>query len=139
MPHRPFIASIVLMNLLMPQPGSAAEHTQDSLVQVEKNIREGKAVLVDVRERDETDDGYVAGAILWSLSMLSEQGSQPDFGDKLAAQVPKKKILYTYCKMGGRALMAVEMLEKFGYDVRALRHGFDDLAREGFKTARPKK
>ena len=48
-------------------------HTKESLEQVKKNVEAGKAVIVDVREPNETDAGHLKGAILLPQSKLRVQ------------------------------------------------------------------
>jgi len=124
--------------VLMAVDQGSAEFTKDTLETIEGNLHARRAVLLDVREDVETKKGYVDGAILVPLSLLSEGSETPEFGQVLQQQIPRKAIVYTYCQAGRRAEQAAEILIKFGYDVRPLNYGFEDLAREGFVTARPK-
>jgi phage shock protein E len=55
----------------------------------------------------------------------------------LAKTLPQKKILYTFCVVGMRAKTAAYALEKHGYTVRALKAGYEDLVKAGFKKAKP--
>ena len=116
----------------------AAELTTDSLDTIEKNLGERRAVLVDVRETSETNKGYVDGAILVPLSLLQEGKEDKQFGTVLAQRLPKKSIIYLYCASGVRCRTAADVLIDLGYEARPLKHGFADLAREGFITAKPK-
>lgn len=106
----------------------AAGHTKDSLPMVKKNIAEKVAVLVDVREKSEWDRGHIAGAELLPLSEL-RQGIKPD---SLQKALPKDRIIYTHCAVGKRSLIAAEILQKQGYDVRPLKAGYTDLLQAGF-------
>ena len=131
----------VLVSLLVVCPTVSADdkHTTDSIDTVEKNLTNKRAVLVDVREENETNQGYIGGAILLPLSLLKEGAETDGFGKVLAQRLPKKAIIYTYCRSGGRSLLASAELKKLGYDARALKHGFDALVKEGFVPAKPKK
>ena len=110
----------------------AAEHTTDSLETVRRNVAAGKAILVDVREKDEWDEGHVKGATLLPYRALMK-GDAPEV---LAKQLPKGTILYLYCAAGKRCLRAADILSPQGHDVRALRDGFDDLIKQGFLKAK---
>src|SRR5689334_13414647 len=103
-----------------------AQHTSDSIDQVEKNLAARKAVLLDVREEGETDKGYIDGALLVPLSMLQEGKQTDGFAQVLSQRLAKKTIVYCYCVSGGRALIASEILKDFGYDARALNPGYQD-------------
>lgn len=113
--------------LLLCVAALAVEPTKESLSAVKKNIDQGKAVLLDVRERSEWDAGHVQGAISVPLSELKAGGKVTQI-DKL----PKSKIIYTHCVAGKRALESGKILEKLGFDVRPLSAGYDDLLRAGF-------
>jgi phage shock protein E len=110
------------------------QHTKDSLEAVKKNFAEGKAVLVDVRSEEEWRKGYIEGSIFLPVTSL-RKGGDPK---ALAKVLPKKKILYTFCVVGVRSRTAAFELEKHGYTVRALKPGYDDLLKAGFKKAMPK-
>lgn len=78
------------------------------------------AVLVDVREPEETAEGYVPEAqrIPWSSGVFAT-----DHG-----KLPKNKPIFIYCRSGGRAKKAAEMLVSEGWtDVTTLVGGYQDL------------
>src|SRR6056297_1701064 len=92
---------------------SGAEPTKDSLETVRKNVEQGKAVLVDVREKSEWERGHIKDCVLLPLSDLRDGISEK----KLKEKLPEKKILYTYCVVGKRAVTAGEILEKDDYEM----------------------
>lgn len=110
-----------------------AETTKESLDTVKTNVSEGRAVLVDVRDKDEWDAGHIADAIFLPLTELQ---AGLDAG-QLAKRLPKDKILYTYCVAGRRSLAAANILERHGYQVRSLKPGYRELLAAGFKKANP--
>lgn len=112
------------------------EHTQDSLQTVMASWTKKDAVLADVREKGEWDDGHVDGALFVPLSWLREESGKDTFAERLGDKVPRKKIVYIYCRSGRRALTAASMLRKQGYDARALKAGFEDLRQAGFTAAK---
>jgi rhodanese-related sulfurtransferase len=112
-------------------PAGAAGHTKDLLPAVQQAVAAGQAVIVDVREPDEWAQGHVAGARLVSLSAL-EAGVDPA---RLAQLLPKDKIIYCHCLMGGRCLEAAAILGPLGYDVRPLKPGYPQLIQAGFPAA----
>jgi phage shock protein E len=111
------------------------EHTKDSLDKVQELITEKKAVLVDVRELVEWNDGHVKEAVLLPWRELQDKLKEDDVREK----VPKDMIVYTHCAVGYRSLRAAKILKKYGYDVRPLKPGFDELAKAGFPTEKTKK
>ena len=111
---------------------NGADPTKDSLATVKKNLDNKKAVLVDVREKYEWDDGHISGAKFLPLSTLSN-GITPK---TLKMKLSKKQIIYTHCAAGFRSCKAADVLLKHGYDVRPLQPGYDDLIDAGFKKAK---
>ena len=116
-----------------PRPAAARttmEFTEDTLAIVQKNIREGKAALVDVRSVEEWNEGHIDGSLFVPVTSLRKHSLDPK---KLAETLPKGKILYTFCVVGMRAKQAGSILEQQGYTVRALKPGYDELIKAGFK------
>ena len=109
----------------------AADHTKDTPQVVKKAVADDKAVLLDVREREEWDAGHLKDARLLPLSEL-EAGIKPD---DLAKKLPKGKVIYCHCAAGGRSLDAADLLKKLGYEVRPLKPGYKDLLKAGFEVA----
>jgi hydroxyacylglutathione hydrolase len=71
------------------------------------------AELVDVREKDERDTGYIAGSrnIPYRLLPLGE------------ADLPRDRPVVTICESGPRATIAASILSARGYDARAVADG----------------
>jgi rhodanese-related sulfurtransferase len=109
----------------------AATHTKDSLETVKSNVKSGKALIVDVREQNEWDEGHLKGAVLAPMSKLRKENEAKD----LLKLLPKDKIIYTHCRAGGRSLICGDILKKHGYDVRPLKPGYEDLIGAGFEKA----
>jgi phage shock protein E len=111
------------------------EFTKDTLNVVKANVAKKKAVLVDVRSQEEWNKGHLEGAIFLPVDSLRK-----DVDPKmLAKKLPKDKILYTFCVVGMRAKAAATKLEKYGYTVRALKPGYDELVKAGFKKGKDQK
>lgn len=125
---------LVLVLPLLATFAAAAEHTTDSLAEVRKNVAEKKAVLIDVRETVEWNAGHVAGAISLPIVEIERKKIAPE----VLAKLPKDRILYTYCVVGMRSKKAAGILEKQGYEVRALKPGYDDLLKAGFTSEKAK-
>ncbi|MEO1992136.1 MAG: rhodanese-like domain-containing protein [Pirellulales bacterium] len=109
-----------------------AEHTQDSLEHIKKNIAEKKAILIDVREPQEWNKGHLTDAQLLSLSSL-ERGMSLE---NLSRILPRSKIIYCHCLSGGRCLLAASILEQRGYDARAIKLSYSALVAAGFESTK---
>ena len=112
------------------------EFTKDSLDEIKAAMAKKDAILVDVREPREWDEGHLEGALLVPLSWLREESKSDTFGKRLEEKLPARKILYIHCRSGGRARIAAGMLKKHGYDARPLKAGFDELRQAGFTVAK---
>lgn len=132
----PLLALFALLLLTPRLSAQSLKHTKDSLDLVKKNVDDGKAVLIDVREPSEWNAGHLAQAILKPLKQLGKRGGDPA---AMMKDVPKDKIVYCHCRAGGRALMAANILKDLGYDVRPLKPGFSELLKAGFPEAKPEK
>lgn len=123
---------LLAIGLFAPAMASSAEdHSRDSLATVQRGLAAKTAVLVDVREKDEWDNGHLREARLIPLSVLQRGLRSED----LARALPKDKVIYLHCAAGGRCLQAAAVLKKQGYDVRPLKPGFDALVEAGFPEA----
>ena len=108
-------------------------HTMDSLDDVRKGLEDGTAILIDVREQDEWDEGHLVAATLVPRSELLKIAGEKE---KVAEKLPADKIVYTHCKKGGRAAKVAEELKEHGLDIRPLPQGYAELLTEGFEKAK---
>ena len=125
-----FGAILVCVAVLMPS-ARAADHTKDTTDEVKKAVADDKAVLLDVREKSEWDDGRLEDAKLLPLSVLKAGARAED----VARIIPKDKVVYCHCGSGVRCLKEADELKKLGYDVRPLKAGYTDLLEAGFAPA----
>lgn len=123
-----------ILFVFVPWVAFAEEHTQESLQEIKKQVDAKKAVLVDVRDKQEWDKGHVAGALFLPLTDLR----RPERQAELLKTLPKDRVLYTHCVVGMRSLKAAEILKKHGYEVRAVKPGFAELIEAGFSAANSK-
>ncbi len=85
------------------------------------------AVLIDVREPQELENGRIAGAKHIPRGVLEFKVGDSGIG--------KDERIVTYCAAGSRAAMAAATLKKLGYaGAIASEAGFDDLAKNGLPT-----
>lgn len=112
--------------------GGEGGHTKDSVDKVKSALKNKKAILFDVREQAEWDDGHLKDAQLLPLSKLKEGVASTE----LAKLLPKDKTVYIHCGSGKRVLQAAEILRKAGYHVESLKSGYSDLLKAGFEKAK---
>jgi hydroxyacylglutathione hydrolase len=83
-----------------------------SLDELDELMKEG-AELIDVRERDERDGGYIAGSRNIPYRLLPVAG----------ADVPADRPVVTICESGARAAVAASILAARGIDARPVLDG----------------
>jgi phage shock protein E len=80
-------------------------------------LRSGEAVVVDVRDKDEWDEGHIPGAMHMSRGTI-----ELDIEEKVP---DPNAIIICHCGGGGRGALATESLQKMGYkNVRNMSGGF---------------
>ncbi len=88
-------------------------------------------VFVDVRERDEWEEGHIPGAMHVPRGNLESriENAVPDRSSRVVL----------YCASGNRSAFAAKTLEELGYvDAVSLAGGFVDWKRNGFPTQLPR-
>jgi molybdopterin/thiamine biosynthesis adenylyltransferase/rhodanese-related sulfurtransferase len=117
---------------------------RDLLAQVKREIDEIDAtetrslldssappLLLDVRERDEWEEGHLPGALHIPRGSLESrvESSVPD----------RDREIVVYCAVGNRSAFAAKTLEELGYErTRSLAGGYTDWKRNGFPVQLPK-
>jgi rhodanese-related sulfurtransferase len=91
------------------------------------------ALVLDVREPHEWDEGHIPGAILVPLGQLdlvadpSGPRPNPDLTERTA------KLIVAHCATGKRSILAADLLQKLGYaNVVSMKAGFVGWARQGY-------
>src|SRR3989440_4045790 len=88
-------------------------------------------LLVDVRERDEWEEGHIPDAIHIPRGNLESRIEQ--------AAPDRRRSVVVYCAAGNRSAFAAQTLEGLGYEhVSSLAGGFNDWKRNGFATVLPR-
>jgi molybdopterin/thiamine biosynthesis adenylyltransferase/rhodanese-related sulfurtransferase len=88
-------------------------------------------IVVDVRERDEWEEGHIPGAVHVPRGSLESRIE--------AAAPDRARPLVVYCSGGSRSAFAAKSLEELGYEnVLSLRGGFTDWKRNGFPFDLPR-
>lgn len=90
-----------------------------------KRVREGKAIVLDVRPNEEYRAGHIPGAISVPLKGLESQLSK----------LPRDQEIVAYCRgpYCVLAVRAVEMLRSRGFNAVRLEDGVQDWRAKGFK------
>lgn len=94
------------------------------LNKITHEIREGKALLIDVREKREWDKACAEGATHFPLKKIL-QGRIPTLDMNVK--------LYLYCRTGHRSAKAALMLQSMGFTVENI-GGLSDWQRAGGKV-----
>lgn len=95
-------------------------------------LTEKKAILIDVREPDETKEGVATGAVLLPLSTMKDKKEE---WEKSIASLPKDKTIVVYCRSGRRSDIVGEELVKKGFKVLNM-GGFDSWKKAGLPTTK---
>jgi rhodanese-related sulfurtransferase len=124
------IIPALAMFLSMISFGLAADAPKIPAAEAAKLVKEGKAVIVDVREPAEyAQAGVAAPAVL--LPKSDFDGDQKLWKEFLAKN--KGKQVITYCRSGGRASAVAEALNKQGVPAANL-GGLKDWTNAGLPT-----
>ena len=91
-----------------------------------------EAVLLDVRESDELEEGWADGAVWIPMSKIS---SQDTVWKSFVQQTPNNKKVIVYCAAGARAQKVATQLQKSGL-ASANMGGFDDWTGAGLPVVR---
>jgi molybdopterin/thiamine biosynthesis adenylyltransferase/rhodanese-related sulfurtransferase len=119
--------------------GSYRELLQQTMEEIEEIgaaqarelVEEGEAAVVDVRERDEWEEGHLPRAVHIPRGYLESriEGAVPD----------KSRPVLLYCAGGNRSAFAAKTLEELGYEnVLSLAGGFTDWKRNGLPFELPR-
>ena len=92
---------------------------------------ENPPVLVDVRERDEWEQGRIGGAVHVPRGHLESRIE--------AAALDRSRPVLLYCAAGNRSVFAAKTLTELGYErAISLAGGYTDWQRSGFPTELPR-
>lgn len=106
------IISMILAMLLVLTGcgGKEVKNTYQQITQEEaKNMMDTREVIIlDVREQDEFDAGYIPGAVLLPVGTISSETA--------AAVIPElDSVVLVYCRSGNRSKTASSALAELGY------------------------
>ena len=90
----------------------------DNVTSKELQERQDDYMYVDVREADELEEDMIDGAVNIPLGQLIRQARHGDLHDL------KRKKIATYCSGGYRGNIAVDELNKLGFDTVTIEGGY---------------
>jgi rhodanese-related sulfurtransferase len=91
-------------------------------------MESGEAIMIDVRDKDEWDEGHIPGG-----THLSRGTIELDIEEKVP---DTNAMIICHCGGGGRSALAAESLQKMGYkNVRSMAGGFKAWKAAGLPTA----
>lgn len=88
-----------------------------------ENYDENKHFLLDVREEEEWDNGYIKGATHISLNSLRDRLNE----------LPKDKEIWVYCAVGLRGYIATRILIQNGFKVKNFTGGYKTYSQSTFE------
>jgi len=90
-------------------------------------LQSGEAAIVDVRDKDEWDEGHIPGATHMSRGTI-----ELDIEEKVP---DPNAMIICHCGGGGRSALAAQSLQKMGYkNVRSMAGGFKAWKAAGLPT-----
>jgi rhodanese-related sulfurtransferase len=103
--------------------------TEISPIEAAAKLKSGEAVIVDVREKDEWDEGHIPDAI-----HLSRGTIELDVEEKVP---DTNATIICHCGGGGRSALAAESLQRMGYkNVRSMAGGLKAWKAAGLPIAK---
>jgi hydroxyacylglutathione hydrolase len=118
------VGILELAGRLLDPPAGERTRTVE-LEELEALLADGEVTVLDVREKDERDEGYIAGSRHIPYRLVNA------WADDLRGEQP----LVTICSSGSRAAIAASVLTAEGIDARPVLHGgVQDWADRGGET-----
>lgn len=96
--------------------GALTGYSSVDVEQFQALIADSAVQLLDVRTREEYDEGHIARSILVDVN-------ENDFADRAAAVLDKQRPVAVYCRSGRRSARAANLLVELGYKVTNLTGG----------------
>ena len=129
----PILVALCFAPVALAGEGSTVEAIAPT--EAAQQVKAGKAVLVDVRERNELDAGMAQGARWYPTSSIK---SDPDAYRRFIASLPAEQTIVFYCASGVRSGKAAEIAAQEGRKAANL-GGFKDWKGAGLPVTTPAK
>lgn len=101
-----------------------SEATHDVLVAYQQ-LQKNEAIFVDVREKDEVEEGMIKGATWFPLSKISNNANWLKGFKDISAD----KKIYLYCRSGNRSGKVQNILMKHGINAKNI-GGYEVLKKD---------
>ncbi len=95
-----------MFNRFFGKSAASAPASAVDVTEAQRRLASREAVLIDVREPDEWQEGHVAGAAHIPLGDLTAR----------LAEVPRDRPVLLFCRSGNRSGRATALLREQGYD-----------------------
>jgi sulfur dioxygenase len=114
---RPIHTELTAQDLVAAAKQQVSEVTVDTAKQL---LKEGRPVIIDVREESEYAAGHLENALLLPRGVLEFKiGNMPELADK-------SKTVLVYCRTGGRSALAAQTMRTLGYtNVLSMAGGYE--------------
>lgn len=123
---RPVTANQLLEEARKNVPEVTAAETKERLDRGEVDL------ILDVREPEEWAKGHIPGAVHAVRGMLEWYADPTSPYAKREITSKQNGRVVVHCSLGGRSLLAADMLKKMGYkDVASMAGGFTDWEAKG--------
>ncbi len=129
--HMYTVISVILVMGIFFRPALGQQqivYTDESLAEIKDKVENKTAILLDVRELSEWNDGHIKQAVLVPTSTLKSEDDRAEAVKSLDKSLP----IYCHCKAGGRAMVCGQWLKDLGYDIRPLRQSYKSIVQAGF-------
>ncbi len=102
---------------LLQMVSRAMERITEVSVDDFENSRLDDAVVIDVREPNEHQEGHIPGSVNIPRGVLeAEVDTSPEMGGKIAPELQNpERAIYLYCRTGGRSALAADALQQMGF------------------------
>jgi phage shock protein E len=119
--------AILIIGGLIVNPFSSSTDVDISTEEFKQKLSEERGVIIDVRTKEEFDNGHLTDTD-FQYDFLNGE-----FQDQLG-EMDKNRTYYLYCRSGNRSGQAARIMQEKGFKSVYNVGGFEDLADAGFEA-----
>ena len=108
-------------------------YTTDTLETIQTRVRDGEALLLDVRSQGEWDESHLELAEWIPTATICDAEA---CGPALA-NLDKEKDIYIHCKVGGRAMKCAQVMAEMGFRVLPIKAKYESFGKAGYSVIAP--